>query len=129
MQMQNHVAPRVNCCTAVKMAFKNIFNCNGRSRRCEFWYYFLFCCCVGFVIYVLAGVSSDIIFGNNKNADKIILFFFIFFNLILFIPSISLTIRRLHDMGKSGYVYLMILIPYIGIFILLYLSICSNLLN
>ena len=35
-----------------------------------------------------------------------------------FIPTIALTVRRLHDTGKSGWWYLIVLVPYLGNFII-----------
>ena len=36
------------------------------------------------------------------------------YSLIIFIPSVALSIRRIHDMGQSGWWYLVVLIPYVG---------------
>jgi uncharacterized membrane protein YhaH (DUF805 family) len=44
----------------------------------------------------------------------IVLILLIIFVLVSLIPSISITIRRLHDVGRSGWLYLIIFIPLVG---------------
>ena len=71
MQMQNRVAPSVNCCTAIKMAFKNMLNCNGRSRRSEFWWLNLFLgilmTILSFIIFILFIIIFAFNFGSRYN--------------------------------------------------------------
>ena len=51
---------------------------------------------------------------------------FVLYILFSFLPTIAITVRRLHDIGKSGYFILVLLIPYIGIFWIFLLTIISG---
>ena len=77
--------PAVSFGSAITLGFQNFFNFNGRSRRSEYWWWQLFAILVGF-IPILGG----------------------FIALVLIIPGISVTARRLHDIGKSGWLQLWI---------------------
>lgn len=91
---------RVSFIKAVKLYFKNYVNFRGRASRSEFW-----CACLfNFLVGVVAGFIP--VLGNLVI-------------LALFIPSLSLAIRRLHDTGRSWCYYLMILVPFAGPIILL----------
>lgn len=81
----------------------------GRARREEYWMFALFNLMISFVIFLLAMASNS---G----------FLIVLYGLFIIIPSLSLTVRRLHDIGKSGWMVLISLIPYIGSVILLVLT-------
>ena len=69
---------------------------SGRSARAEYWYHILF-------LMILGGISSLI----SPILQLIV-------SLVLMIPSIAVAIRRLHDIGKSGWWYFIIFIPIVG---------------
>ena len=75
---------------SVSSFFSNYFVFKGRSSRSEYWYAMLFC----FVI----GLFLD---GVDKSLASL-------FNLITLIPSLSVFSRRMHDVGRSGWWYLLI---------------------
>lgn len=76
---------------AVKLFFKNFKNFKGRSTASEYWYSALFTITISFIIAVTQIALS---LGNVISG---------IFGLILIIPNTSLAIRRLHDVGKSGW--------------------------
>ena len=124
VEIEMKMLPQVNCCNAVKMAFKNYGNFNGRSRRSEFWYFHLFICVVLFGFYIILFILANIFDEQKKAKDAAMLVGFgaaIVFLLVILIQLITLSVRRLHDAGISGYVYLVIFLPFIGILILIYL--------
>lgn len=88
---------------------------DGRASRSEYWYFALF----NFLIFfTIAMLSVFLTFITPK------LGFFGFgilslASLALFIPSLALTVRRLHDTDKSGWLLLLGLIPLVGPIILL----------
>lgn len=87
----------------VSEVFKKYTVFTGRARRSEYWYFFLFNIVAGLIlgyISVVIGDKTDIISR--------------LFNAIVFVPSITVGIRRLHDIGKSGWWMLLCLIPIIG---------------
>lgn len=73
---------------------------SGRAKRAEYWYFFLFNSLFGGVLYLLS-----VSFGD--------LTLYILYLLVFFVPGLALSIRRLHDVGKSGSMFLIILIPYV----------------
>lgn len=89
---------------AVKLFFQNYANFNGRASKNEFWYAFLFI----FIVDILLGVVSTYLPPLSG-----------LISLALFIPNLSLAVRRLHDTGKSWAYLLMVLIPLVGLIILL----------
>ena len=110
--------PSVGCCQAFKLAFQNYAKFTGRSRRSEYWYFNL----IVFIIVFLFYFMSIIVSANLKrsNIPSILSVGLLIFYLVIFIPSIALSVRRLHDIGKSGLYYFLIFIPFVGAFILLY---------
>jgi uncharacterized membrane protein YhaH (DUF805 family) len=91
----------------------------GRARRTEYWMFVLF----SFIILVIANILDHIlglaIEGLSYGPIYII------FTLALLLPSLSLSARRLHDIGKSGWFILVNLIP-IGGFIWYLVLVCSK---
>ncbi len=79
---------------------------SGRARRKEYWMYFLF-----YMIFylILFGIDMALSLG----------FLAIIYALALLIPSLAVAVRRLHDIGKSGWFILISLIPFIGAIILI----------
>lgn len=80
----------------------------GRSTRSEFWYFVLF----NFLIAVAIGIVEGVIFRGSMVLG-------ILYSLAVFIPGLAVTVRRLHDIGKSGWWILIWLIPLIGWIVLL----------
>ncbi|MBN76974.1 MAG: hypothetical protein CMO36_02050 [Verrucomicrobiaceae bacterium] len=93
---------------ATKNGFSNYFNFNGRASRSEFWYWIIFV----FTLIVISK-SIDTVLTNSE-----IGYFNIITTLIIFIPSLSVTWRRLHDINRSGAWYF-ILFTIIGSVLLL----------
>ncbi|WP_163517475.1 DUF805 domain-containing protein [Gelidibacter japonicus] len=95
-------------------AFKNKYaDFSGRARRTEYWMFMLFHILTIFLLVFLSGALSEL---HLESMGVILLVVYI---LASFIPALAITVRRLHDSGKSGWFYLLTLIPYIGSFILL----------
>lgn len=86
---------------------KNYFNVEGRARRTEYWMYFL----VYLGIIIVASIL-DAVVGMGLIGGLVAL--------AHLIPSITVGVRRLHDIGRSGWFLLVGLIPFIGWIILLY---------
>lgn len=100
-------------------ALKNYAVFSGRSRRSEYWYFALF-----YVIFYLAGAVVDAMTGSFERTSGIGVCTAIV-ALALLIPSISVTVRRLHDTGRSGGWVLIGFIPLVGALILL-LFMCQD---
>ena len=87
---------------AVKACLTKYATFGGRASRPEFWWFALFTVVVGLVTSM---------FSSMLNALA---------SLALLVPSIAVGTRRLHDIGKSGWLQLLWLIPVIGWILLIY---------
>ena len=102
---------------AIKSYYKNYFNFKGTADRSEFWYPFIYNTLI-FLIFVLTGESEETDFDVTFLIQFVMLVLY-FANII---PTISVTVRRLHDTNRSGWKALWgIMIP-IG---WIYLLICA----
>lgn len=93
-------------------AMKKAFNFSDRSRRKEYWMFVL-------VTFILTIVLSIIDGAVGLEVAEGVGILSTLFSLLIIIPSLSVTVRRLHDIGKSGWWVLISLIPIIGIIVLL----------
>ncbi len=92
---------------------KNYVTFNGRARRKEYWIFFL----VNTIISaVLTSVDSFIAGPGNIG---IFYYIGILYSLAVLLPGLAVSIRRLHDTGRSGWWLLILLIPLIGAIVLL----------
>ena len=80
---------------------------NGRASRTEYWMFTLLSVIIVFVLAVI-NVSAGI-FPETEQPVLVSLY-----GLATVIPSTAVTVRRLHDTGRSGWWYLIVLIPIIG---------------
>ena len=94
-------------------AFKQFADFNGRTDRKGFWMFILFHIIVSLVI-----VGLDRVMGSGELGAGTLS---TIYSLAVFIPGLSISVRRLHDVGKSGWLILVGFIPVIGFFWLLYL--------
>ena len=97
-----------------KVYLKNYANFSGRARRAEFWYFTL----ASFLIYIIFAFLTAITGIANDGSPLLAIIFAIFY-LSLIIPTLAVTVRRLHDINKSGWYYFISLIPLVGSIILL----------
>jgi uncharacterized membrane protein YhaH (DUF805 family) len=68
---------------------------NGRSSRKEYW-----------IFYIINAIVACIIFNVFKfNSARVVSILFMY-NIVTFIPSIAVGVRRMHDVGKSGWYFL-----------------------
>ncbi len=86
----------------LKVVRDNYANFNGRARRKEYWMFYLFN-----MIFVFAIMAVDLFLGLNFVLYAIYL-------IAMIVPGLAVSVRRLHDTGKSGWFLLIALIPMIG---------------
>ena len=84
------------------VSLKNFTNFSGRARRMEYWSFVLVNMIIAFCVSLLGSTDLDSLYS-----------------LFVLLPSIAVTVRRLHDTGRSGWNYLFMLIPIVGWIILL----------
>lgn len=107
----SHYFTRVIC--------KQYANFSGTATRKQYWLYILFYSAIAIAascIDILLGIDFQL-FGESLGYGWL----FTIVSLALTIPSLAIGIRRLHDIGKSGWWFLIVLIPLVGIFWLLFL--------
>ena len=113
---QGTPAPKVGFLEAVKLFFLRYADFKGRSRRSEYWWISLFAGLVIIPLYILliiAAVQESEVFMG------VIGILMMVFLLGTFIPNLAVTVRRLHDTGRSGWWYLLSFIPSVGSTIIL----------
>lgn len=99
----------------------------GRARRREFWSFFLFVWVVLLVLMYLdavlglGGSATGYATGNSIGFNLSGGLLTALFGLAMLVPGVAVSIRRLHDVGKSGWFLLFVLIPLFGWAYLLYL--------
>ncbi|MBS21581.1 MAG: hypothetical protein CL739_05750 [Chloroflexi bacterium] len=109
---------------AIKLAYGRYFDFGGRSTRAEYWWYQLYANIVYIIMTIsfLGGAVAGIgaLFGDDDMAMAAIIGFLLFllcFLIILLsiIPALALTVRRLHDSGKSSLVVWLVFVPFVNI--------------
>ena len=93
---------------AIKSVFSKYATITGRASRSEYWYFQLFY----MLVYVGVMVVSTVI--------PFLAILVLVFAVAMFIPTITVSIRRLHDKNKSGWWLLLCFTPFIGILVLLF---------
>ena len=87
---------------------KNYAVFSGRARRKEYWMFVLF----NFIFSVIAIILDNILGLAFENVGYGPIY--LLYCLAVFIPGLAVSVRRLHDIGKSGWFILISLIPFIG---------------
>jgi uncharacterized membrane protein YhaH (DUF805 family) len=96
---------------------------SGRARRKEYWMWTLNVT----LLFILAMIMDNTLGLNFELLGQDLGYGWLYMlaGIINFIPGLSIVVRRLHDVGKSGWFYLIILIPIIG-FIWILILLCSD---
>lgn len=103
---------------AISRAITNYCRFTGRASRSEFWWWQLFT----FIVAAAFGVCQGIflgLFGYESVLGKCFSYLEWVWCIAIFLPSLGLVFRRLHDIGKSGWNILWSLLPLVGAIILL----------
>jgi uncharacterized membrane protein YhaH (DUF805 family) len=86
------------------MGFRRYIDFRGRSTRTEYWMFVLFHAIVAGILITLAGAVSDRL-----------IYLFSAYYLGTLVPLLALAARRLHDVGLSGWLQLLAIIPLGGL--------------
>ena len=89
-------------------ALRQYSDFEGRARRKEYWMYTLF-----YIIFAIVAIILDNILGIAMD-DLGYGLLYLLYALGMLIPTLAVSIRRLHDVGKSGWMILIGFIPIIG---------------
>lgn len=97
-------------------AWKKYAQFEGRARRKEYWMYYLFT----FIAIILAAIVGGFLTAATNSPVPLVLLLVGYF-LASFLPGLAVTVRRLHDTGRSGGWFCISFVPYVGGIILLVL--------
>ncbi len=86
---------------------------SGRSRRKEYWYFVLFVVIISIVLGMIDGLLGT--YHRSTGAGLLSSIF----SLAVLIPSIAVSVRRLHDIDRTGWWVLISLVPLVGWIVLL----------
>ena len=106
----------------------NYANFRGRARRKEYWGFALFFY-LALTVLSLIGVALDFALGNMEGGDETPVATVAISGICVLaaiIPWVAVSVRRQHDIGLSGWFYLLILVPYIGSLILFVFSLIPS---
>ncbi|MCL2038835.1 MAG: DUF805 domain-containing protein [Bacteroidetes bacterium] len=111
-----------------KKCLLNYANFEGRARRKECWMFY-------FVNIIICAILAAFLILINQNENQyswaidiistLLFFIMTIYGLAIIIPTIAVSVRRLHDIGKSGWFYLLFLVPIVGSIIML-VFLCSS---
>jgi len=107
----------------LKVMRENYANFNGRARRKEYWMFTLFytllvmACAFALALLVATGAYMLTLLVAVMSIAAI---------LVHVVPSLAVTVRRLHDVGQSGWFLLLALVPYIGNLIIFVFSVIEG---
>ena len=118
MQGMPHVARPANMMSimdATKSCFQQYVGFSGRASRSEYWFFYLSFVVAAMGMLVLTVVSAFVLDALAGLMGMLTMVTYLGF----FLPMLSVTVRRLHDLGKSGWMFLVVLIPIVGGILLL----------
>ncbi len=108
---------------AIKTGLSKFVTWRGRASRSEFWFFFLFamlCIIVATIVDRILGTTFK--FANPATGLEQSLGYGYVYSLValaLFLPNLAVMVRRLHDTGRSGWWYWIVLIPLVGAILLI----------
>ncbi|MEJ8476356.1 DUF805 domain-containing protein [Roseibium algae] len=107
---------------AADTVLANYFTFAGRANRAEYWWWMLFMFLTTLILlavdsYLIAPTFGQTAIMNPDQSPATMVA-----NLLFFFPSLTVTVRRMHDIGKSGFWLFIVFVPLIGALLLLYWS-------
>ena len=105
---------------AVRSVLSKYVTFSGRASRAEFWWWFLAVLLLSLALGAIDGAVIAPLLGFDAfdaNAGQPLS---LIAGLVLLLPGISVSMRRLHDIGRSGWWLLLVLLPVIGALVLLF---------
>ena len=101
------------------MVWKKFAQFSGRSRRKEYWMFTLFNLLICLALFILGLVFRDNALGSIFTG------LYFIYALAAFIPSLAVCVRRLHDTGRSGWWFLIVIVPIVSIALLVFMCLDS----
>ena len=115
--------PQTTFLESLKLGFQNYCKFSGRSRRSEFFKFFCLIRMINEILLILwilsLSLDRDTDSDNDNDFFMWINMVYQFYNIFTFVPQLSVTTRRLHDIGRSGCYSIALIIPILGELVLL----------
>jgi uncharacterized membrane protein YhaH (DUF805 family) len=99
---------------AISDGFSKYVTFSGRSSRSAYWWWYLFTVLVAAVAWLI-----DVIFGTIYVIGALA-------SLVLFLPSLAVTVRRFHDAGHTGWWILTWILPLVGFIVTLIFALTAS---
>jgi uncharacterized membrane protein YhaH (DUF805 family) len=116
---------------SIKTCFNKYATFNGRASRSEYWFWTLFLIVAELVIWfgalmLFGGMGASVggaadpygaaggALGGMIVGGGIAMILIFIFALIIILPTLAVTVRRLHDSNKSGWFLLLYIVPFVG---------------
>ena len=100
----------MNFQTAVKTCFQKYATFSGRALRSEYWWWFLFV----LLLNIASATLDASMIGDIDGPISAIL------AIGLLLPNLAVSVRRLHDIDRSGWWFLILLIPLVGLIMFIF---------
>jgi len=108
--------PTLSLGESLTAVFNQYATFTGRARRSEYWWFALANAVLSIILYV---AQLWLLFNGDDTTLTIFFIFQYVLGIALFIPSLAVSVRRFHDIGKSGWNFLWVLIPIVGVILLI----------
>lgn len=105
---------------------QNYATFRGRARRSEYWYFVLFKAIFSILAVILGAVAVYVASGDIISSILMLYLIWVVAYLALLIPTLAVLVRRLHDVGKSGWFFFVSLIPLVGVIWLIVLLVTEG---
>lgn len=112
-QNSNYPTRTLSFGEAISNVFSHYADFHGRARRSEYWWFALLNNILYNTVYAMALIMP------NAVETMVLLVMSFLYSLVVFIPGLAVSVRRLHDIGKSGWNLLFGLIPLVGYILLI----------
>lgn len=101
---------------AIRSFYSRYTDFSTRSSRSEYWWVQLYYILAIVVLFIVLGIPSFLSTGSELSTGQIMGWFLPIglFLLVNIIPMLALTVRRFHDQDKSGWMFFLNFIPYVG---------------
>ena len=106
--------------TAVQTVLRKYVDFSGRANRPEYWWWVLALVIATIVVAIVEGVILAPMLGFEVFASEAGQPLQLLLSLAAFLPSLAVAVRRLHDVDRSGWWYLIVLVPLVVFLVLLY---------
>lgn len=100
---------------ATKSSFQQFVGFSGRASRSEYWFFYLSFIVASIGMLVLTIVSAFVLDAVAAIMGMLTMVVY----LAYLLPMLAVTVRRLHDLGKSGWMILILFVPLVGAILLL----------